>query len=201
MKIFENFITEEDLKIVQEYIKTIKFNTKEDHVPLHDSLFAEEGTRFDIHTRGEMPDYILEIFSKYSKGMYDGVIQYADGDYHPPMFSKHYIARYRSGSYSAPHFNIDKPKGTYGSYLVWQNPELGGKITFPKLSLEFIAKPGDLIVFEESEDDIRGITEIIKGDMFLSEAWMGQKGQLWMANRTPYEDVEWDDWEIKGFYE
>jgi hypothetical protein len=24
---------------------------------------------------------------------------------------------------------------------------------------------------------------------------------LWMANRTPYNEVEWDDWEIKGFYE
>jgi len=201
MKIFEKFITEEDLKVVQEYIETIKFNTKEEHVPLHDSLFAEEGTRFDIHTRGEMPDHILQIFSKYSKGMYEAVIKDETDEYHPPMFSKHYIARYRPGSYSEPHFNLDKPKGTYGSYLVWKNPEIGGKIVFPKLGLEFVATPGDLIIFKESEEDVRGITEIIKGNMFVSEAWMGKKGQLWMANRTPYEEVEWDDWEIKGFYE
>ena len=89
MKIFEKFILPEDLKIIQKYLETIKFNTKDDHVPLHDSLFAEEGTRFDIHTRGEMPDYILQIFSKYSKGMYDAVMGLVTDEYHPPMFSKH----------------------------------------------------------------------------------------------------------------
>ena len=67
MKIFEKFILSEDLKIVQDYIQTIKFNTKEDHVPLHDGLFAEDATKFDIHTRGEMPDHILEIFSESTR--------------------------------------------------------------------------------------------------------------------------------------
>lgn len=201
MKIFEKFILDEDIKIVQDYIKTINFNTKEDHDPLHDGLFAEDGTRFDIHTRGEMPDYILDIFSKYSKGMYEAVKKITTEEYHPPMFSKHYIARYRPGSYSEPHFNMEKPMGTFGSYLVWQNPEVGGRISFPKLGLEFVATPGDLILFEESEEDRRGITEIVSGNLFLSEAWMGKKGQLWMTNRTPYDEVEWDDWEIKGFYE
>lgn len=199
MKIIKNFISDTDLKTVQNYLSTIKFHTKEDHVPLHDNLFAEEGTRFDIHTRGEMPDYILEIFSKYSKGMYESVLEDVRDEYHPPMFSKHYIARYRKGSYSEPHFNMDKPLGTYGSYIVWQNPKIGGHIVFPKQVLDFVANPGDLIIFEESEKDLRGITEIVDGDMFISEAWMGKKGQLWMANRTPYEQVEWDDWEIKGF--
>lgn len=207
MKIFEKFICEEDLKVVQEYLPTIKFHTKEDHVPLHDNLFSEEGTRFDIHTRGEMPDYILKIFSKYSKEMYNAVLGVSTGEYHPPMFSKHYIARYRPGSYSEPHFNKEKPEGTYGSYLVWQNPIYGGSIMFPKYEangktgLEFIATPGDLILFEESEKDMRGIQKILMGDMFLSEAWMGKKGQHWMQNKTSYEETDWNDWEIKGFYE
>lgn len=201
MKIYEKFICSEDLQAVQEYIKTIKFNTQDEHVPLHDNLFEKIGNKFDIHTRGEMPDHILEIFSKYSKGMYDGVTSWADGEYHPPMFSKHYIARHRAGSKKDLYFNPDKPEGTYGSYLVWQNPVVGGKIRFPKQGLEFSLTPGDLVVFEESENDIREITEIVDGDMFLSEAWMGKKGQHWMENRTSYEDTDWDDWEIKGFYE
>jgi hypothetical protein len=207
MRIFEKFISPEDLKAVQDYLATIKFNTKEDHVPLHDGLFAEDGTKFDIHTRGEMPDHILEVFSKYSKGMYEGVLRYTSEEYHPPMFSKHYIARYRPGSYSNAHFNMEKPEGTYGSYLVWQNPISGGRITFPnyeangKVGLDFIATPGDLIVFEETEKDTRGIQEILEGEMFISEAWMGKKGQHWMQNRSSYEETEWDDWEIKGFHE
>lgn len=201
MKIIANFINEEDLKVVQDYISTIKFNTKEDHVPLHDALFANEGTKFDIHTRGEMPDHILQIFSKYSKGYYEAVQSESELDYHPPMFSKHYIARYRSGAESEPHFNMEKPANTYGSYIVWKNAKKGGHILFPNRNVDMIASPGDLIIFKESEEDKHGISKIEEGEMFISEAWMGTKGQLWMPNRTPYEQVEWDDWEIKGFYE
>lgn len=201
MKIIANFINEEDLKVIQDYISTIKFNTKEDHVPLHDALFANEGTKFDIHTRGEMPDHILQIFSKYSKGYYEAVQSESELDYHPPMFSKHYIARYRSGAESEPHFNMEKPANTYGSYIVWKNAKKGGHILFPNRNIDMIASPGDLIIFKESEEDKHGISKIEEGEMFISEAWMGTKGQLWMPNRTPYEQVEWDDWEIKGFYE
>lgn len=201
MKIIANFINEEDLKVVQDYISTIKFNTKEEHVPLHDALFANEGTKFDIHTRGEMPDHILQIFSKYSKGYYEAVQSESELDYHPPMFSKHYIARYRSGAESEPHFNMEKPANTYGSYIVWKNAKKGGHILFPNRNVDMIASPGDLIIFKESEEDKHGISKIEEGEMFISEAWMGTKGQLWMPNRTPYEQVEWDDWEIKGFYE
>lgn len=201
MKIIGNFISPEDLKTVQEYIATIKFNTKEDHVPLHDALFANEGTKFDIHTRGEMPDHILQIFSKYSKGYYEIVQSESELDYHPAMFSKHYIARYRTGSESEPHFNMEKPDNTIGSYIVWQNAKAGGHILFPNRGVDMIATPGDLIIFEESEQDKHGISKIESGEMFISEAWMGTKGQLWMPNRTSYEQVEWDDWEIKGFYE
>lgn len=201
MKIIANFINEEDLKVIQDYISTIKFNTKEDHVPLHDALFANEGTKFDIHTRGEMPDHILQIFSKYSKGYYEAVQSESELDYHPPMFSKHYIARYRSGAESEPHFNMEKPANTYGSYIVWKNAKRGGHILFPNRNIDMIASPGDLIIFKESEEDKHGISKIEEGEMFISEAWMGTKGQLWMPNRTPYEQVEWDDWEIKGFYE
>lgn len=202
MEIIGNFIEEKDLKLVQSYIQTINFHTKDDHVPLHDSLFNNPGTQFDIHTRGEMPDSVLEVFSKYSKGFYDYVTSRNSEEYHPAMFSKHYIARYRPGSQSEPHHSEnEKPEGTYGSYIIWQNPKRGGEILFPNRGLRFNPSPGDLIVFEEKEIDSHGIAPIIEGYMFLSEAWMGRKGQLWMQNKTPYNEVPWDDWEIKGFYE
>lgn len=201
MKIIKNFINSEDLKTVQQYIETIIFNTKEEHVPLHDGLFSDEATLFDIHTRGEMPDYILEIFSKYSKGMYEIVQSEQEEKYHPPMFSKHYIARYRKGSLSAMHYANEKPEGTFGSYLIWKNADSGGKIHFPEFGQPFVANPGDLIYFEETKLNIHEITKVEDGYLFLSEAWMGKIGQLWMPNRVPYNEVEWNDWEIKGFYE
>jgi hypothetical protein len=65
MKIYEKFICSEDLQAVQDYIKTIKFNTQDDHVPLHDNLFEKIGNKFDIHTRGEMPDHNQEVKKIY----------------------------------------------------------------------------------------------------------------------------------------
>ena len=39
--IIKNFIFPVDLEKVQSYISTIKFNTREEHVPLHDDLFEK----------------------------------------------------------------------------------------------------------------------------------------------------------------
>ena len=201
MDIVKDFISFEDVFIVQKYIDTIKFHTKEDHDPLHDQLFSG-GIEFDIHTRGEMPKKILEIFSKYSKGFYEIIKSKTNDEYHPPMFSKHYIAGYGIGKKSDLHHNKNnKPEGTYGSYIIWKNAEVGGNILFPNLNLSFISNPGDLIFFEETEENLRGISEIIKGSLYISEAWMGKKGQHWMPNRTSYEETDWEDWQIKGFYE
>jgi hypothetical protein len=202
MKIVKGFIEKSDLDIVQEYVRNIKFHTREDHVPLHNNLFENDGTKFDIHTRGEMPDNVLSIFSKYSKGYYDIVQSENDTPYHPAMFSKHYIARYRPGSFDEPHNNEKtKPEGTYYSFIVWQNAESGGDFIFPELEKSFKPEPGDLVYFKEKFENNHGITEIISGDLFLSEAWMGRKGQHWMENKASYEEVDWENWEIKGFYE
>lgn len=201
MKIVEGFISKDDLKTVQDYLGTIVFHTKDEHVPLHDNLF-DGGAPFDIHTRGEMPDNILEIFSKYSKGYYDFVQSENEDEYHPAMFSKHYIARYRPGSSEPQHHNAHaKPEGTYVSYIVWQNADQGGEFEFSNLGKTFKPTPGDLIYFKDDEANLHGITTIESGFLFLSEAWMGKKGQHWMQNKASYEEVEWDDWEIKGFHE
>lgn len=201
MKIVKGFISEEDLKTVQDYLETIVFHTKDEHVPLHDNLF-NGGAPFDIHTRGEMPDNILQIFSKYSKGYYEIVQSENTDEYHPPMFSKHYILRYRPGTEEPQHHNEhSKPEGTYVSYIVWKNAEKGGDFVFSKLDQTFKPTPGDLIYFKDNSENLHGISKIESGHLFLSEAWMGKKGQLWMENRTAYEEVDWDNWEIKGFYE
>ena len=199
MKIVKDFISKKDVEIVRTYIETIKFNTKEDHVPLHDSLYEKYNAPFDLHTRGEMPQHILDIFSKYSKGFYDLVQSQESDEYLPPMFSKHYIARYTSGKFIGPQFDPSKPDRTYKSYIFWNNDFDGGQLDFPDLGYMFTPNPGDLVYFIDGEENRCGITEVSNGNLYLSEAWMGHKGQLWMPSSIPYEEVEWDTWEIKGF--
>lgn len=197
--ISKGFVSAEDVITVNEYIKTLRFNTKDDHVPLHDDLFSNPTTMFDIHTRGEMPDHILEIFSKYSKGFYELVSAIEDEAYHPPMFSKHYICRYPTGSHSAIHWDNSKPDRTYKSYIFWNSEYSGGELTFPNSSDSVDISPGDLVYFIENYDNSHGISVIESGELFLSEAWMGHVGQHFMPNKVAYEDVDWEDWEIRGF--
>jgi hypothetical protein len=45
---------------------------------------------------------------------------------------------------------------------------------------------------------MRKITPVLDGKMYLSQAWMGLKGQSWFPN-VDYDKVEWDNWEIRGF--
>jgi hypothetical protein len=199
MEIIKGFISPEDVTTIQEYIKTVKFNTKEDHVPLHDALYEEFNAPFDLHTRGEMPKHILDIFSKYSKGFYDIIESITPSEYMPPMFSKHYIARYNPGTETGPQFDKSKPEGTYKSFIFWNNDFEGGELFFPGISKMFKPEPGDLVFFIESEENRCSITKIISGPLYLSEAWIGKRGQLWMPSKDPYDRIDWDNWEIKGF--
>jgi hypothetical protein len=199
MELVKGFISPEDVAIVQEYIKTIKFNTKEDHVPLHDALYEEYNAPFDLHTRGEMPKHILDIFSKYSKGFFEIIDSRTSGEYLPPMFSKHYIARFGVGTEVGPQFDKSKPDGTYKSFVFWNSITEGGELYFPDLEVSLKPEPGDLVFFVESMKNRCSITKIVSEPLYLSEAWIGKRGELWMPSAYPYEEIEWDNWEIKGF--
>lgn len=199
MEIVKGFISKKDVEVVMEYISSINFNTKDDHVPLHDALYEEYNAQFDLHTRGEMPDHILQIFSKYSKGFFDIIEKRFPGEYHPPMFSKHYIARYNVGAEIGAQFDITKPEGTYKSVIFWNDDFDGGTLVFPELGISFQPEPGDLVFFEEGQKNMCAITKISEKPLYMSEAWVGKFGQLWMPSKEPYEKIQWDNWEIKGF--
>lgn len=199
MHIIKNFISKEDVAIVQQYIPTINFHTRENHVPLHDDLYEKYNAPFDLHTRGEMRSDIVEIFSKYSKKFYETILSLTDKDYLPPMFSKHYIARYTTGKSLGPQYDKTKPEQTYKSIIFWNKDFSGGNLEFPSLGKTIRPEPGDLVYFMESQENRCAISEITDGNLYLSEAWVGLRGQLWMPSSIPYDEVDWDNWEIKGF--
>jgi hypothetical protein len=204
MILIKNFISAEDAQAVYEYAESSHFHTKENHPPLHDNLFSQESVNFHIRTRGEFSDDMLEIFSKYSRRFYESVRESSkDLEYLPPMFSKHYIAKYVSGFGELPVTDVSRPAKTLVGYVVWNNNFSGGKLVSingnTQEESEINYSPGDLIIFEEGNiEDMRKITPVTDGTMYLSQAWMGLKGQSWFSS-VDYDKVEWDSWEIKGF--
>jgi hypothetical protein len=198
MKIFETGIFVNEALEVQKYADSITFNTPENHVPLHNDLFEKYGAKFDIHTRGEMPDNILQIFSKIGKYVYDHVVSIEQTAYHPPMFSKNYIARYRNGLDQPPYYDPTRPENTYRAYMFWNDVPPGAELVFPNIDYRISPKAGTLFIFKETVENLAGFTSDRNGQILISEFWMSPVGSAPFKN-VVYDNVQWDSWEIKGF--
>lgn len=194
--IYTTTIDPNDLQLVVDYIDTIEFNTPENHVPLHDNLF-NSGIKFDIHTRGEMPKDILNIFSTIGEIIYNYVVSVEDKDYHPPMFSKNYIARYRQGIGQAAASDPSKPKGTYKAYVFWQFDD-SSNAYFPDLGERFKPENGSLIIYEDIQSNRFGFDPSSNAPIYISEFWLSPVGTAPFTN-VDYGAVDWNDWEIRGF--
>lgn len=204
MIIIRNFFSDEESRTVADYARDAHFHTKDDHPPLHDNLYSQDSINFDIRTRGEFPDHILEILSSFSKRLYDYVSDmHKDVEYLPPMFSKYYIARYRDGAFEPPQTDKDKPAGTYVAYTYWNDDFVGGRMvsvdSINNSETDVNLMPGDIVIFEEGNySEMRSITPVSSGMLYLSQAWLGPKGRAWFSN-VDYDKTDWDNWEIRGF--
>lgn len=204
MIIIKNFFSSEEVSTVIDYARDAHFHTKEDHPPLHDNLYSQDSINFDIRTRGEFPDEVLAIFSEYSRRLFNHISElHKDVEYLPPMFSKYYIARYRPGAFEPPQTDKDKPSGTYVAYVCWNNDFVGGKMMSVNsdngVETVLDIAPGDVVIFEEGNySEMRAISEVSEGMLYLSQAWLGPKGKAWFSN-VDYDKTDWDNWEIRGF--
>jgi hypothetical protein len=187
-----------DNDLVTEYLKQINFNTPEKHVELHNDLFNKYGAQFDIHTRGEMSKDMLNIFSKLGKKIFDIVSSVEYRPYHPSMFSKNYIARYRPGVEKAPSYDESVPNGTYKAFLFWNDLPPESFAMFSAKGITIHPKAGDLVIFKENASNSFGFAKTESLPIYISEFWLSPVGTVPFKN-VEYQNVNWEDWEIKGF--
>lgn len=187
IKIVRDIVGIEDLNILLSYANNTKYNTKEDHIPLHDTLFSKNGISFDIVTYGDMPKEVVDIFDKYCKKIKDIVSNLTKKEYDPPILGKSYIAKYNTGNAMSMGYDSNRPKDVFATYVVWNSSFDGGKIKFKNYKIAVDLQPGDCIIFPESEDYQREITSINKGSMLISQFWNAPVGQ------SPYPGLEYKD--------
>jgi len=182
-----NIATKEDLELIENFINSVKFNTKEDHIPLHDPLFNQEQINFDITTYGDMPREVVEIFEKYVYAIQSAVSKTTKIFYDPPILGKSYIAKYSVGSGVLMHFNSDRPKNVYRSIVQWTNNHKGGIFKFDNYKIGKNLVAGDCIIFPETEEFQREITPIEEGSLFISDFWNAPVGQ------SPYPGLNYNE--------
>ena len=191
-----NVATAKDLELVGKFVDSVKFNTKEDHIPLHDPLFSQEGINFDITTYGDMPREVVSIFEKYVFAIQDAVSKVSGTDYGPPILGKSYIMRYVPGTEVLPGYSQDRPKNVFKSIVKWNDSHDGGIFKFKNYKVAKDLKAGDCIIFPETEDFLREFTTVEKKPMFISDFWNAPVGESPYSG-LDYKDIYWGNplWE------
>jgi hypothetical protein len=191
-----NIATKEDLELINNFVNTIKFNTKEDHIPLHDPLFSNPNVNFDITTYGDMPREVVSIFEKYCQAIKDAVTKITNTEYDPPILGKSYIMRYSPGTNIGMHYSSNRPNNTFRSIVKWNDNHEGGALKFKNYKVNKNLIAGDCIIFPENEDFMIEITKIEKNNMFISDFWNAPIGQSPYPG-LKYEEIYWGNplWE------
>jgi hypothetical protein len=191
-----NVATDDDLNLIQEFVNQVKFNTREDHIPLHDPLFSIDHINFDIATYGDMTREVVSVFEKYAFAIQSAVSNSTKIFYDPPILGKSYILRFTEGKDLPMQWAADRPANVFRSIVQWTNSHDGGIFKFNKYKVAINLKPGDCIIFPETEDFSREITAVEKGSLFISDFWNAPVGQSPYPG-LKYENIRWGNpiWE------
>ena len=182
-----NVATKDELKLVQDFINTVKFNTKENHIPLHDPLFSQSQINFDLVTYGDMSKEVVSVFEKYVYAIQSAVSKATKTFYDPPILGKSYISRYNAGSDIGMHYAADRPNNVFRSILQWTDTHVGGVFRFKNYKIATNLQPGDCLIFPETEEFERELTLIEDGSLCTSDFWNAPVGQ------SPYPGLKYDD--------
>jgi hypothetical protein len=191
-----NVATSEDLELIENFVNSVKFNTKNDHIPLHDPLFNQDNIKFEITTYGDMPKEVVAIFEKYCNAIKDAVSDISGISYDPPILGKSYIMKYNPGTSIPLEYSSDRPINVFRSIVKWNNYHEGGSFKFKNYKVAKNLIAGDCIIFPETEDFSREFTEVEKSPMFISDFWNAPVGQSPYPG-LKYEDIYWGNplWE------
>jgi hypothetical protein len=191
-----NVATGEDLELIGKFVDSVKFNTKEDHVPLHDFLFSQEGINFEIVTYGDMTREVVSVFEKYCNAIKEAVTEISGTNYDSPILGKSYIMKYVPGTNISPGYSASRPENVFRSIVKWNDCHEGGSFIFKNYNITEKLIAGDCIIFPETEEFSREFTIVEKKSMFISDFWNAPTGQSPYPG-LKYEDIYWGNplWE------
>lgn len=176
-KIIKSIATESELSYINNYLDNAQFNTKENHVPLHDPLFSNPNANFDIVTYGDMGAEISFIFDKYCNAIKDATSELTNKEYDRPILTKSYIMRYKEGTNIGMGYDNSRPENVYRSIVIWNDNYEGANIRFNNYKVGIELSPGDCLVVPETEEFARELTFVKSGNVMLSDFWNAPKGQ------------------------
>lgn len=186
--IVKNIIDLDKISMVMDYCKTAKFNTKEDHIPLHDPLFSNPNVNFDLITYGDLNKEIVDEFIKICNKIKEETSRITSIEYDEPILGKSYIARFSPTTNPLQGYDSLRPNKTYTSIFVWGDKYEGADFIINNNIYKLSS--GDCLILPESSEYARNVTQLISGNMFISQFWNAPHG-ISPYPGLKYEDIYW----------
>lgn len=187
IKILKGCLKEEDIDFVNNYLSDARFNTRENHMPLHDNLFSNSNNNFDITTYGDMGKEISYIFNKICQCIADSTSEISGEQYGPPILTKSYIMKFSNYRELPLGFDPNRPLKVFRSLVFWNSNIDKISLYFPNQEITHELSPGDIIIFPETEDFIRTVVNSSDYPIYLSDFWNAPK------NESPYPGLKYED--------
>ncbi len=173
--IINNFISDEDLKIINDYLNTHKDD---------DEFMGGKDLRED-KVKKESP-IVGSLLDKYEQKIYKQAHEMFTEKHGIPLVRKpvnstHFV-KWIAGMNSKLHCDCEKPDGTPAlaadfytynvSVLMYPNNDYsGGEITFPDYDLVIKPQPGDMVMFPGNGAYKHDVKKVISGVRYTMPSW------------------------------
>lgn len=154
--IVENFISEDHLKIINNYIKEVGFTENENPVefPLAILKFNESKE-------------IIEILDDYRKKVQSLLERDFDCEVEPAVFNQ--VARYLPGDNLNEHADkVCESWRDLSNVLYYQDDYEGGEFFFSQYGIEFKPKAGTLLYFPGGANYAHGVKTVTSGERYTT---------------------------------
>ena len=187
IKVIKQCLTESDINIVNNYLLSAKFNTKEDHIPLHDKLFENNPMDFGLTTYGDMGKEISFIFNKICNEISKATSEISQEEYGFPILTKSYIMKFNNSKQINLGFDGGRPEKVFRSLVFWNKDIKTITVSFPNKQITEQVSLGDVIVFPETQEFSRTILNDTEFPVYVSDFWNAPK------NQSPYPGLHYED--------
>jgi hypothetical protein len=175
IKVIENFIEQEDLKLINNFLNQHRDN---------DEFMG--GKDFQPEDVRKLNPQVADLLNKYESKVYKVVKELFTDQYGIPVnripVNHTHFVKWISGMDSKLHCDCEKPDGSPAlvadfykynvSVLMYPNDDYtGGAITFPDYDLTIKPKPGTFIVFPGNNNYKHTVERVLDGVRYTMPSW------------------------------
>lgn len=187
ISVIKNVLTKEDLDVVNTYLAQSGFNTKENHIPLHNNLFEKATLDFGITTYGDMGKEISYIFDKICDVIAKETSRLSGESYGSPILTKSYIMKFDNQHEISMGFDQGRPEQVFRSLVFWNKDIESVAVEFTSSGVTEDVHTGDIIIFPETSEFSRTLINSTEHPLFLSDFWNAPE------NKSPYPGLNYED--------